>query len=192
MSDNFSGKRAEQYSRWGEKLWWLVYSRPFNEIIKLGEFNRILDAGCGPGILTCRLAQKMRNAKITGVDVSDDMIALARNRARRMELENVDFVCHDLVKPFYDTEGFNLVYSTYVMHHLDNPSGVLKNLWQLLVAGGILFVYDLRRNFFVPHGSRWEDVPGWFEEAALDGVSQFQVKKFFPAGLVLRIKKEQR
>jgi magnesium-protoporphyrin O-methyltransferase len=55
--------------------------------------HRVLDAGCGPGVLSRMLAE--RGAQVTGVDLSEDLVEVARDRCADLG-DRVDFVAADL------------------------------------------------------------------------------------------------
>jgi SAM-dependent methyltransferase len=55
------------------------------EVAQGGAISRILDIGCGAGELTCRLAQAQPHARITGVDISEDLLAVARDRCAALD-----------------------------------------------------------------------------------------------------------
>ena len=58
---------------------------------------RILDVGTGSGVIALSLATKFPDADITGSDVSEDALTLARDNAVRLKLERVQFVRSDLL-----------------------------------------------------------------------------------------------
>ena len=64
--------------------------------------RRILDVGCGDGILAVELAS--RGATVTGIDASPDMIAAARGRASR-EKQDIDFVVAEAGALAFDAES---------------------------------------------------------------------------------------
>src|SRR6266404_5729633 len=69
---------------------------------------RILDVGTGSGVIALSLASKFPDARIVGVDVSEDALALARENAARLGLtERVEFRQGDLLQDF--TERFDVI-----------------------------------------------------------------------------------
>ncbi len=62
-----------------------------DELIPIG--STVIDIGCGPGSLVLKLSAKCK--KVTGVDVSNRMIAYARTQKEKMGATNVTFVCED-------------------------------------------------------------------------------------------------
>src|SRR5437868_9943712 len=64
-----------------------------------GKPLRVLDAGCGDGLLTLSLAQRHRDWALLGVDRREDLLAGARERAAGRSLGNVRFQPADLTRP---------------------------------------------------------------------------------------------
>lgn len=94
--------------------------------------ERILDLGCGDGVLTERLVE--RGALVVGVDASPDMVAAARSRgidARLMDATRLSFV-----------GAFDAVFSNAVLHWVHEADDVLKGVEAALVPGG-RFVAEL-------------------------------------------------
>jgi SAM-dependent methyltransferase len=61
-------------------------------------FVRILDAGCGDGLLAEMLARRHPSWQIVGIDAREEMLERGRERASRAGLTNVRFVCGDLTQ----------------------------------------------------------------------------------------------
>lgn len=96
---------------------WLAESRVFMEAanVKLGG-KRALDFGCGVGRMTAALHEMYDN--VVGVDISEEMIRLARQLRRH---DNVEFVqVAKLPLPFANRE-FDCIYSTIVVQHIPSP-----------------------------------------------------------------------
>ncbi len=84
--------------------------------------SRLLDVGCGGGLLTCAHAADFPQAQVVGVDRCLQAIDVARQLASRLTLTNVSFVHADLLKPGdLPPEPFDLVTSFHVAHELLPP-----------------------------------------------------------------------
>jgi len=106
----------------------------------------VLDLGCGPADVTVRLALALPRARITGVDGSEAMLALGRERLAQAHLaDRVRLEQRRLPDPELPTGAYDLVVSTSVLHHLADPA----SLWTTIAAcgrpGTSVFVADLRR-----------------------------------------------
>ncbi len=70
--------------------------------------SRILDLGCGSGVLGLTLAAEWPGSRVTLADISRDALALARENATALEIENVGFLESDLFSALGDSE-FDLI-----------------------------------------------------------------------------------
>jgi 2-polyprenyl-6-hydroxyphenyl methylase / 3-demethylubiquinone-9 3-methyltransferase len=106
------------------------------------EGKTALDVGCGAGLLTEPLARL--GAKVTGLDASQELVAVAREHAGGQGLE-VDYRAGDL----FDLEGqFDLITCMEVIEHVADPAAFLKALARRLAPGG-LFVLS------TPNATGW-------------------------------------
>lgn len=110
---------------------------------------RVLDVGCGAGQLALELAQRPQVHEAVGIDLSDDLITLARATAEEQGV-NARFLQADGAEmPFADA-SFDLVVSTLSLHHWSQPVEVLREIHRVLAPGGRVMIVDLRRDAFPP------------------------------------------
>ncbi|HWG15426.1 MAG TPA: class I SAM-dependent methyltransferase [Streptosporangiaceae bacterium] len=100
-----------------------------------------LDAGCGDGLLACRLAGRCRD--VTGVDRDHAMIALARERAR--DVRNVAFIDAEFPAFPFEDASFDFIASDTAIHHM-NFEAALMAMTRLLRPGGRLAIIGLARS----------------------------------------------
>lgn len=109
------------------------YERPAT-IALLGDVTglRVLEAGCGPGVLTGWLAD--HGAAVTAMDVSPEMVGLARERVG----ERARVVVADLSEPltFTADASVDLVVASLVLHYLADWAGPLAEFHRVLAARG--------------------------------------------------------
>lgn len=96
--------------------------------------RRILDIGCGTGLLTAMAQQRWPDAAITATDAAPAML-----EAARAKLPSVRFVEADAAD-IQLTEKFDLILSSMVLHWLTNPVAVVAHWQNLLAPGGTLLV----------------------------------------------------
>lgn len=77
---------------------------------------RILDAGCGEGVLSLILAA--RGAEVIGMDISKPNIVAANERAKRDGITNVSFLVGDAEALPFPDNSFDLVVSSHVLEHI--------------------------------------------------------------------------
>jgi ubiquinone/menaquinone biosynthesis C-methylase UbiE len=106
--------------------------------------KNVLDLGCGNGENTILLVN--RGAKVSGLDISDSLINLARRRMQINEVvEGFEFFtgsAHEL--PFPD-RSFDVVFGMAILHHLDLEQ-TSREVWRVLRPGGCAIFMEPVRN----------------------------------------------
>jgi SAM-dependent methyltransferase len=103
--------------------------------------HRVLDLGCGRGILLDRLAASFRTQGF-GVDISRGTLkglkseSVASHQIACSEGENL---------PFRDS-SFDLAFSLDVLEHVETPTRVLAEMLRVLKPGGVVLCYAISRN----------------------------------------------
>lgn len=93
--------------------------------------ERILDAGCGTGVLTARIAEA--GAEVIGVDHSESMIAQARAAFPALRFEVRDLTAAPLVP---GEAPFDAVFSNAVLHWVTDAAAAARNIAASLRPGG--------------------------------------------------------
>lgn len=158
-------------------------------LLKLGE--SVLDVGCGTGGVT--IPAKLRVGKTgyaAGIDPDLGMIAVARRKAERAEME-IDFRVGVIESLPFPDEMFDVVTSSLMMHHLPQHLQVkgLAEIRRVLKPSGQLLIADMMRpsrsilkRFFTSlvlhhgHGSQFgiEDLPELLKEAGFVEIKQLE------------------
>jgi len=116
----------------------------FNLIIEtagIDKIDNVLDVACGPGMLTCAVAQKAKH--VTGIDLVPAMIEQARLLQKEKKLSNMDWKIGDVSElPFADA-AFSAVLTRFSFHHFLNPQVVLKEMVRVAKAKGKIGVVDV-------------------------------------------------
>lgn len=103
---------------------------------------RCLDVGCGPGDVTLELARRAGSrGVVTGVDIDQVKLDIARDRARAAGLSNTEFVL-GRIEQLPELPGHDIVYSRNVIQHLPEPIEALRIMWQQIAPGGVLVAED--------------------------------------------------
>jgi SAM-dependent methyltransferase len=98
---------------------------------------RLLDAGCGDGLLSLALARRHPDWTLIGVDLREDMLAGARARAEGRGLANVSFEAADLLRPL-PVGGFDAVIALECLSEIPDDEAALRTLGRALRPGGLL------------------------------------------------------
>jgi SAM-dependent methyltransferase len=103
--------------------------------------QRVLDFGCGIGNSAPHLREAFPAAQITGVDVSEKSLAVARARFPGA----ADFVAYDPAQaPPAPAAGYDLVFSACVFHHIDAAEhvGIFRRLRERMAPGGVIAIFE--------------------------------------------------
>jgi SAM-dependent methyltransferase len=116
--------------------------RASRDALALEPGMRVLDAGCGIGLETARLAAANPGALVTGLDRNPELLAIARRRA---EPSNVRWVEADLAALTLPPDSFDAIRTERVLMYLpgDGFARVLGDLVRLLRPGGRLALFEL-------------------------------------------------
>jgi SAM-dependent methyltransferase len=123
-------ERAAVYDRLTAAIT-LALAGPLLDAAAVGPGSRVLDAGCGPGVV-CGLAAQ-RGAAPTGVDVAPGMLAEARRR-----LPELTFAQADVVALPFAAGSFDACVGGFVLNHLPAPEAAAAELARVLAQGGAL------------------------------------------------------
>jgi ArsR family transcriptional regulator len=141
--------------------------------------DSLLDAGTGTGRMLELLAPRVRRG--IGVDVSPEMLAIARDRLEQSHAHHCQVRLADIHRlPFPGDLAFDVALFHQVLHYLDDPQAAVVEAARLLKPGGRLLIAD-----FAPHdleflrselahrrlGFSDREVEGWFAAAGLDPVA---------------------
>jgi SAM-dependent methyltransferase len=103
---------------------------------------RVLDVGCGSGWATRLLAQCASNGRVTGIDISDEMIRVARDSSRTFP--NVDFEVASAEQLPYQDNEFTHAFSMESLYYYANISKAIGEVFRVLRTGGLFVaVVDL-------------------------------------------------
>ena len=86
--------------------------------------SRVLDIGCGNGLLAYDIATRVKNSEVLGIDINEENIASAK---RKFTHPNLKFVAGDALKDL-PRERFDVVVLSNVLEHLDDRTKFLKLL----------------------------------------------------------------
>lgn len=123
-----------------EMIWPL--ERPLLERLGIGEAEQVADLGCGTGQFAGRLARAWPGLEVTGLDMFEGHLALAREEFPAAEHPNLQFVQGDARKTGWEAERFDAVTIRHVLHALPDVPAVLVEAMRILRPGGLLYVLD--------------------------------------------------
>lgn len=122
-----------------------------NAIIKSGiQHGHVLELGSGPGYVGLEWLKKTGSTRLTGLDISPDMISLAERNAREYGLAaRTEYVFSNGSRMPFADDHFDAVFTTGSLHEWEQPRGIFDELGRVLKPGGRIFVSDLKRDMSV-------------------------------------------
>lgn len=140
-------KFAQLASQWWDKDGSLKTLHDINParmtfIQQQGEISnkKILDLGCGGGILSEALAQQ--GGIVTGIDAEVEAIQSASYHAQNNQL-SIEYICTPIED--YTAEPFDLITCMELLEHVTEPFLIIEHCARLLKPGGVLFLSTLNR-----------------------------------------------
>jgi phosphatidylethanolamine/phosphatidyl-N-methylethanolamine N-methyltransferase len=149
------------YRRWAK-----VYDTVFGGISAVGRRRaveaanalpgrRVLEVGVGTGLA---LPRYTRNKRITGIDLSADMLEFARKRVRDMQLGNVEALHEmDAEQTGFEDGRFDIAVAMFVASVVPHPRALFAEMRRVVRPGGYLLFVN---HFAAERGPRW-----WIEWA---------------------------
>ncbi len=124
-----------------------TYSFGCGDILKIANFTLgeiVLDLGCGCGD-DCILAAKAvgKNGKVIGIDILPEMLAKARNQAKKLGLNNLEFIESKIENIPLENQCVDLIISNCVINLSPNQEKVYLEVSRLLKNGGRIAFFDI-------------------------------------------------
>ena len=107
--------------------------------------GRILDVGCGTGVLLARLSASGDGTRLFGIDPVPEMLEVARRRLPA----GVELREGSAEQLPYSDGAFDVVVSCSVFHYLADPLGALEEMKRVLAPGGTVVVTDWCADYLV-------------------------------------------
>lgn len=102
-----------------------------------------LDVGCGGGDVTLELARRVGpEGMVVGADIDETKLDLARREAQEQGIANVDFRPLDIRTQDLG-RAFDVVYSRFLLTHLDDPARAVAAFFRHLQPGGLAILEDI-------------------------------------------------
>jgi arsenite methyltransferase len=141
MTESNTQNLREEFNRWAEagrgkgmEEDHLPITLPVLGKMRLEPTDSVLDVGCGSGWLSRRIAQMVPEGRVVGMDVSDEMIRLARRTST--EFDNVLYTTGEVGEIPWETNSFTQAISVESAYYWPAPAAGLQEIFRVLRPGG--------------------------------------------------------
>jgi SAM-dependent methyltransferase len=140
--------RSRRYAEGHKKYAGLMYGGIVKNIRALKTSGRFLEMGAGPGFLSVMMAREYPDIAVTAVDISPGMAEVANEYIVANKLEDrISYLVGDVndAKMMQSLGKFDFVCSSFSLHDWKPPDDAVRNLWDAVGDGGVLYLHDFRR-----------------------------------------------
>jgi ubiquinone/menaquinone biosynthesis C-methylase UbiE len=129
--DKFSSK----FDKRKKKEWKVYESLLFNKIAdNLDKGNTVLEVACGTGRVTLEISKQAN--KVYAIDISSQMIDVARKNIKEKEINNIELSVEDAYNLPFDNEMFDTVICINSLHNMIYPENALSEIKRVLKPEG--------------------------------------------------------
>jgi ubiquinone/menaquinone biosynthesis C-methylase UbiE len=128
----------EDYAAAADRLTDLVFAAA-----KIADGMRIIDCGCGVGGAVASLNERFSEVRLTGVNIDERQLAVARERVQARPGNSVDFVHADACKLPFESESADVIVALECIFHFHSRRRFLREARRVLRPGGRLVITDI-------------------------------------------------
>ncbi len=116
--------------------------------LKLFNLNdSFIDVGCGSGNLIIQVAKKYPSLDLIGVDLSSEILELAKKKAAENKInEKIVFKIGSVENLPFPGKSVDFILSTLSLHHWEDPKHAFEEIFRVLKDGGVSLIFDFRRD----------------------------------------------
>lgn len=130
---------------------WARFGRRTVQQLQLTGGERVLDVCCGSGASALPAAELVGpEGSVTGVDLAENLLELARAKAKQLDLNNVQFQSGDMTNLPFATGSFDVVVCVFGIFFVPDMEAALRELKRVLRTGGKLAITTWGPRFFEP------------------------------------------
>jgi ubiquinone/menaquinone biosynthesis C-methylase UbiE len=140
---------------------------------QLQDGNSVLEVAPGPGYLSIELA-KLGNYKVVGMDISQDLITIAKRNAKDAGVEGkVEFRQGNVADIPFPNDNFDFIICTAAFKNFKEPVRALNEMYRVLKENGTALIIDMNGN--TPHG----EIDSYVSKMSKTGLNKLFMKITF-------------
>jgi SAM-dependent methyltransferase len=99
---------------------------------------KVLDVGTGTGFVALEAASLIRDGYVTGIDLDEDALLLAKYKAKRQGIANVTFEKGDALQLEFTDNSFHVVVGSQVLGNVETQEQILREMARVICPGGVM------------------------------------------------------
>ncbi|MBK1811182.1 class I SAM-dependent methyltransferase [Clostridium sp. YIM B02505] len=120
-----------------------VIAKEIESFIPINNRLSAMEFGCGTGLISFNLYDKLK--EITLIDSSEEMLHMVKSKAETYKVNNVAIKNLDISTNNVFEHKYDIIYSSMVLHHINDTKNVISKLYELLHNEGYLCIIDLNK-----------------------------------------------
>jgi SAM-dependent methyltransferase len=145
MTESNTPSLREEFNRWAEagrgdgmEQDHLPITLPVLEKMQLAPTDNVLDVGCGSGWLSRRLSKLVPEGRVVGMDISDEMIRVARRSSA--DHDNILFITGEVAKIPWEPNFFTHAISVESAYYWPDLAAGVREIHRVLRPGGACWI----------------------------------------------------
>ena len=113
---------------------------------RLQQGLRVCDFGCGEGTALLLMAQAYPHSRFTAIDIDAQAVAAGQAEAKRLGLDNTEFLCLDVATLHQDSDRaqtFDYILAFDAIHDQSAPLQALQSVYHMLAPDGLFSMIDI-------------------------------------------------
>lgn len=138
---------------------WARYGERTVDRLRLRAGASVLDVACGTGASALPAAAAVGpTGRVIGVDLAGNLLALAREKAARRGLANVEFRQADMTSLGYPDGAFDAAVCVFGIFFVKEMEALTAELWRMVKPGGRLAITTWGPRMFSPMYEKWTEI----------------------------------
>lgn len=166
--DSAQAKAAATYNAAADSFddpalsFWDLIGRRTIDRLRLKPGDRALDVACGTGASAIPAAQSVGpSGKVVAIDLAERLLELARSKAHRLSLQNIEFKLADMEQSGFSDANFDAVVCVFGIFFVPEMTNAMRELWRMVREGGQLAITTWGPRVLEPGSSAfWNAVEG--------------------------------
>lgn len=118
-----------------------IISNKIVELVNIKEEWCAMEFGCGTGLISFNIYDKFKSIDL--IDSSQGMIDIVKSKIKEYGVVNMTPYMIDIFSEDMKGKRFDIIYSSMVLHHIEDTKAIIKRFYELLNEGGYLCIVDL-------------------------------------------------